>query len=110
MIFDATLSYILLACIFLGVIIPQLYVSYQLYKYEKSILWGVTGLFLWFGLNIYVYQIVKLEKHGGLSFEKLNEQQRETWRVLYLCVMLQYLVLFTIFGWLTSPSNGYFNN
>ncbi len=105
---DTTLIYIMLSCFILGVIFPQLYVSYQLYKYEKSILWGLSGLILWFGLNIYMYQIVKLERKSGMKFERLTAQQRKTWRSLYLCVMMQYLVLFTIFGWITSPSNSYF--
>lgn len=84
-------------------ITSQVYVSIQLYRYEKSVLWGCMGFILFFGLNMYVYQIVKLEQRAGYGFERLTPHERKAWRRVYCLILLQYLLLFVFFGWLSSP-------
>lgn len=83
--------------------ISQLSISYLLYKYESSVGWGSIGIVLWFGINVYLYQIMKLEKSGGLWHERVSSQQRKTLRSIYLLVVVQWLMLFSVFGWMTSP-------
>ncbi|MFM1652823.1 hypothetical protein ACI7RC_12070 [Brevibacillus sp. B_LB10_24] len=87
----------------LVIVVSQLYVARLLYQYENSIMWFLIGLFLVFGLNVYVYQIFVLEKRACNSFQKLHEQERKTWRKVYLLVLTQYLLLFVCFGLYTSP-------
>ncbi|MCM3337590.1 hypothetical protein M3650_02745 [Paenibacillus sp. MER TA 81-3] len=81
----------------------QVYVSRLLYRYEKSVLWGCIGFILLFGLNMYVYQIIKLEKRAGYAFERLDPQARKVWRRVYVLILIQYLLFFVFFGWLSSP-------
>lgn len=71
-----------------------------LYKTEQSILWACIGFFFCFGLNVYMYQITKLEKCAGYSFEKLQRKERKRWRRVYVLVLAQYMLLFS---WFTSP-------
>lgn len=83
--------------------VSQIYVSILLYRYEKSIGWACIGFLLILGLNVYVYQMIRLEKRAGYSFERLALQERQVWRRVYLLVLAQYLLLFVFFGWLSTP-------
>lgn len=90
-----TLGFVMLA--------SQIYISILFYQKEQSILWGCIGFFLGFGLNVYIYQITKLEREAGYSFEKLHRKDRKLWRSVYTLVLSQYMLLFVLFGWFTSP-------
>lgn len=85
------------------IIISQIYISILLYQYENSILWVCIGCILFFGLNVYVYQMIKLEKRTQYDFAQLNQQERKIWRRVYSLVLAQYMLLFIVFGWVTSP-------
>jgi hypothetical protein len=96
--------FFLVSVLVIVIFFAQFYISMKFYQKEKSILWGSIGLLLPFGLNVYVYQIIKLEKAAGPLFEQLSKQERLQWRRLYMLVLLQYLLLFGIIGYLLSPS------
>jgi hypothetical protein len=96
--------FILSGVLIIAIFFAQFYISIKFYEKEKSILWGAIGLLLPFGLNIYAYQIIKLEKNAGPMFERLSKQERQQWRRLYMLVLMQYLLLFSIIGYLLSPS------
>lgn len=87
----------------LVMLVSQIYISVLLYKTEQSTLWACIGFFFCFGLNVYMYQITKLEKCAGYSFEKLQRKERKRWRRVYVLVLAQYMLLFILFGWFTSP-------
>jgi hypothetical protein len=91
--------------IIMGVVMlaSQIYISILLYQYEQSVWWVCIGCILFFGLNVYVYQIIKLEKRTGNFFDQLNPEERKIWRRVYSLVLAQYMLLFVFFGWITSP-------
>jgi hypothetical protein len=82
----------------------QLSVSLRLYRFEKSVIWGCAGIVLLFGLNVYLYQIMRLEQRAGAAFESLTPEERTFWRTVYGLVCAQYLILFALFGLVFSPS------
>jgi len=84
------------------ILILQIYVSIHLYQHEQSIGWRFASIILLFGLNVYVYQITKLESRAGYDFDKLTPQERGKWRKVYVVVCAQYMVLFGLFQWLTN--------
>lgn len=86
-----------------AIISCQIYVSIVLYRYEKSIWWGCIGFILLFGLNVYAYQILKLEKRAGYSYNGLTQIEQSLWRKVYFIILVQYLLLFAVFGWIVSP-------
>ncbi|QEL82844.1 hypothetical protein DN407_30960 (plasmid) [Bacillus sp. JAS24-2] len=82
----------LLWTIGLVMLASQIYISVHLYKTEQSILWACIGFFLCFGLNVYIYQITKLEKYAGYSFEKLQQKERKKWQKVYVLILIQYII------------------
>ena len=101
---DIVMLTIVLIAIGLFLFISQVYIAILLYKYEKSWWWGGLSFLLPFGLNVYIYQIIILEKRVGIFFERLNSSERKLWRKIYVLVLLQYMFLFACFGFLTSPA------
>lgn len=82
----------------------QIYMSIILYRLEKSILWALIGLLLPFGLNVLLYQAVKLEPASHYDLGKLTAVRRKVWRRTHLLLLLQYMTLFGVVGWFLSPN------
>ncbi|GGE57041.1 hypothetical protein [Priestia taiwanensis] len=101
--FDFYVFVVTIPLLLLAILFSQIHICNVFYNIEKSTLWGTLGLLLPFGLNLYVYQLVKLEKAAGSSFEHVTAQERITWRRLYMLVLIQYLLMFVIIGVLLSP-------
>ncbi|OTY15287.1 hypothetical protein BK732_19355 [Bacillus thuringiensis serovar navarrensis] len=95
---------IVLIAIGVFLFISQIYIATLLHKYESSWWWGGLSFLLPLGLNVYVYQIIILEKRSGDCFEKLNPKERKLWRKIYFLVLMQYMFLFSCFGFLASPA------
>lgn len=81
----------------------QVYASFILYRMERSGLWALGGLLLPFGLNILLYQAVKLEPAVRYNLGKLPLDRRKLWRRIHLLLLLQYMALFGVIGWFLSP-------
>ncbi|MGN5650327.1 hypothetical protein [Bacillus sp. Brlt_9] len=81
----------------------QVYIGILFSSYEKSKLWRFFAFVILFGLTIYCYQILKFEKKAGYSYEKLTASERKLWRKIYTMALIQYLLLFALFGWISSP-------
>lgn len=85
------------------IITLQIYLGMLFSSYETSKIWRLFAFVMCFGLTIYCYQIVKFEKKAGYSYEKLTPSERKLWRKIYTVVLIQYLLLFALFGWISSP-------
>ncbi|MED2737715.1 hypothetical protein [Bacillus toyonensis] len=96
---------LLTSIIIFGIIIIalQIYISMLFSSYETSKVWRLFAFVICFGLTVYCYQILKFEKRAGYSYEKLTASERKLWRKIYTMVLLQYLLLFALFGWISSP-------
>ncbi|GAA0443359.1 MAG: hypothetical protein ACQEWU_01965 [Bacillota bacterium] len=94
--------YIVLLLLAAVVIISQCYITYLFHKYEQAKIWKVIGILFPLGLNIYIYQIIKLEKRLN-NFLQIASMERRDWRTAYLLVLAQYLLLFAVFGLFASP-------
>lgn len=81
----------------------QLFMAVVLYRLERSVIWTLLALVLPFGLNVLLYQSVKLEISAGADFERLTVGWRKLWRGVYLFLLLQYMLLFGFLGWFLSP-------
>ncbi|WP_088363789.1 hypothetical protein [Bacillus cereus] len=93
-------SIIIFGIIFIAL---QVYIGILFSCYEKSKVWRFFAYLIFFGLTIYCYQIVKFEKRAGYSYEKLQASERKLWRKIYTMILTQYLLLFALFGWISSP-------
>ncbi|RJX41604.1 hypothetical protein D3P09_06475 [Paenibacillus pinisoli] len=82
----------------------QIYMAVSLYRLEKSVLWALIGLLLPFGLNVLLYQAVKLEPASRYDLGKLPADRRKLWRRTHLLLLLQYMILFGVVGWFLSPA------
>ncbi|MDQ6420378.1 hypothetical protein RB620_13115 [Paenibacillus sp. LHD-117] len=81
----------------------QIYMTVVFYRLEQSVPWALLALALPFGLNVLLYQAVKLEPEAGPDFECMAADRRKLWRKVYLFLLLQYMVLFGCLGWFLSP-------
>lgn len=88
-------DFLLLALILLFIAL-QVYFSIVIYRLERSITWLLVGFFFCFGLNIYVYQLFKLEKQAGIMFENLSQEERTLWRRVYVLVFVEYMTVYFI--------------
>jgi len=93
-------SIIIFGTIFIAV---QIYTGILFSYYEKSKVWRFFTFVIGFGLTVYYYQIVKFEKQAGYSYEKLTGSERKLWRKIYTMILIQFLLLFALFGWISSP-------
>ncbi|MFF2888971.1 hypothetical protein [Paenibacillus sp. NPDC057967] len=82
----------------------QIYVSVVLYRLERSAIWTLIGLLLPFGLNVLLYQAVKLEPAARYDLGELPADRRKLWRRTHLLLLLQYMILFGVVGWFLSPA------
>ncbi|WP_051217138.1 hypothetical protein [Paenibacillus assamensis] len=94
---------ILFFCLCAAILLSQLYIARYMYQQEQSWWWALVGGLLPFGLNIYLYQIFKFEKQIGYNFDHVPPQQRRSWRVMYTLALSQFMLMFVLIGWLTSP-------
>ncbi|MCR8844038.1 hypothetical protein NQ117_10110 [Paenibacillus sp. SC116] len=101
--YGGTQLLVLFLCLGAIVLLSQVYIAQYMYKQEQSIWWALVGGLLPFGLNIYLYQICKFEKQIGYNLDNVSPQQRRSWRLMYMLALSQYMLLFVLIGWLTSP-------
>ncbi|MCR2802390.1 hypothetical protein [Paenibacillus soyae] len=81
----------------------QLFMAFVLYRLERSAVWALLALLFPLGLNVLLYQAVKLDISAGPDFEGLTDRRRRLWRGVYLFLLLQYMALFGLLGWFLSP-------
>ncbi|MFD0588541.1 hypothetical protein ACFQZE_11050 [Paenibacillus sp. GCM10027627] len=85
-------------------IASQFYTAFVIYRMERSSAWAAVAAILPLGLNVLLYQSLRLDVKAGFDYSGLSPDERNQWRKVYLSLLLQYLVLFGFIGWVLSPT------
>ncbi|MCU6710820.1 hypothetical protein M6D81_19180 [Paenibacillus sp. J5C_2022] len=92
--------YVTVAAVAIMLLAFQVYFTVIVYRREQSLGWACAALFLFTGLNVLLYQAIKLEKRAELRPEEMTDEERKVWRRVYLLLIVQYMVLFAALSWI----------